>query len=278
MVQLQTRIVIFFVSLVLGGMQAAAQTGGYDAVYRTMAPFLSLFMMEEGSEFRALEAEVVLEEATGLPAGFPSCGLAVALQYPDKLLVEVKTAELAEAAVSAGLDESLRVLLASHPRIARVGQMVWVVPGTVATAWLEDLRPFPGVSKQERIGDFRLPFSAKQLAFFPALFRVQDEGEDEDGNRVLGIGLIPEAANVPEVAGLRVRLSVTPDFRPFRIEVVREKFRVVLRVKKWRYAKSLPDATWNAGETQDVLRMNAAQYRQVVRRLTDRAQEKLKGR
>lgn len=239
---------VLLIPVILGmfvsGRPAFGQANRYDVFAQTIAPFVSLFATDAPK--KAMRAEIELLEATGLDPKFAGAKLAIALEMPDRLLLSATTRD----------DLVL---------LCRKGQEVWAFPGEPAREILSQLAPGMLEAKgspDARIRDFSLPFPRKQLVFLPALFAVEDVGEQKvEGltTRVLDVALLPELAESMKAGGAKARLWIGADRQPVRIQLSRGDARVIVAVRSLSFEPSLPKSTWTPPEESPSVTLTAGQ-------------------
>lgn len=221
----------------------------YDVFARVIAPYAAFLSSE--SSTRGLHAELALISASEVDARFQGVRMGLALQLPDKLRITVETRD-------------------DRASLIRNGQEFSATPGGPAREILNELAPgllaYTG-SIQAEIPNFTLPVPRAQLAFLPALFAIDDQGEqDVDGEicRVLDVKLTPELAR-GETGRWSVRLWVNGKYRPVRLEIRGQKdARVTVAVRSVSLQANLPPETWTAPEGDDAMSLTPAQILQLI--------------
>lgn len=244
---------LFFGGVLACGALRAAENK-YDALAKTLAPFVNLFAKKSANPNRAVSMRVRIEEMTDLPRDLAGARAELALEHPDKLRLHAPV-----------LGETLT--------ICRNGQELWVHPGSKAALLLEVATastPLPKPDPKFRLAPFRLPVPEKQLVFFPALFQVRDGGFEDVGGescRVLDLQLMPELGRALGVAEWMAWLWIRPNHLPARLELGRNDWRIVVRFDEVKFSPALPSETWrpSAEEAADVLNVSPAQYQQLLK-------------
>lgn len=228
---------------------ARADDNPYDLVGKVLVPLANLFVAEPKGPNRALSADLVLEEATGLPPEAAGQVISIQVQSPDKLLVR-------------------GIAMGQPLMICRNGQVLWVYPGSKIGALLQSAE----LSKADpdfRLPPFQLPVNEKQLVFLPVLFQVRDSGEQAVNGvncRVLDVALMPELAHSIRAEGWIARLWIRPAATLSRFELAHGQWHATVGVKKLVYAPSLAPETWQPDpETaKDVLQLKPSRYKQLL--------------
>ncbi len=222
----------------------------YDVFAKMLMPLASVFAQKPRLPNRALACTLRLEQMTDLAPELAGARAEIAVQYPDKLRVRGP-------------------VLGLEVTVARDGEELWAHPGA-RLAELLPAKPQPRRKKKElRLGPLELPFPEKQLVFLPALFEVRDvatETLDGESCRVLDVRLMPELEKKLEARGWVARVWIRGDYKPARLTLARPGWNAVVRVENMTLAKALPDTEWRpaAAQAEDVLRLNATQYRQLL--------------
>ncbi len=242
------RLCASWVSLALICYPASAAENRYDVLSKLLTPFERVLVARPHEPARALVADVLVVEASGLPGGATSgVPLHLALQAPDKLYLT-------------------GTVLGRRVTVCRSGQDLWASPGSDIRAILG---PANGsASSVSSFDSFALPIPEKQLVFLPALFDVQDAGTGNAGGeacRVLDISLMPQLASAWKLSALTARVWVKPDYKPARLQVVSGAWRVTLAFQKLDFPPALPPSSWQPSPEQsaDIIHLSPAQVRQV---------------
>jgi hypothetical protein len=212
-------------------LAAPAAEHRYDAFAKCVLPFLNIFAKERKTDARAFALKVRIEQGTEIPKEFLNAPAEIALQVPDKLRLHGPLR-----------GETITLL--------RVGEKIWAHPGAAARALLDAAmggKSLPPPEKGFALGDFKLPFPEKQIAFLATVFEVRDHGfELLDGVecRVLDVKLMPELAAELDGPPWIARLWITPDHQPARLTLARQGWHLVLRIDDVQFAKAMPPATW----------------------------------
>jgi hypothetical protein len=238
---------------------ARSEENRYDVLSKTLTPFFALFAKDRKGEERAFELKIRIEQATDLPAGLRGANAEIALQVPDKLRLHGP-------------------LLGETFTMVRDDERVWITPGTKARALLDAAvagKTLPKADPKFKLGEFRLPFPEKQLKLLTALFSAKDLGVDTvDGIecRVLDVKLMPELASSLDAEGWVGRIWIRPDYTPMRLTLARRGWHIVMRFDDVRFAKELPDSTWEPGpgEAGDVLDLTPKEYSRFLRAIGGR--------
>lgn len=243
---LQPAILVFVLAL---ACHAVARENPYDALGKTLAPFVNLFAASSKTPNAAMTVELVVEQAAKLPAGAAGEKIVIALQSPDKLFLQA-------------------TVLGESVAICRNGQEIWAHPGAKIESLIHWQR-LPKADPDFKLTPFQLPLPEKQLLFLPALFQVRDAGnEPVDGEacRVLEVALMPELAHSLKLENWTARLWVRAGYRPVQIELSRKESRAVIAVEKLEYSPALPPETWQppAGQAPEVLRLTPPQFKQLL--------------
>lgn len=248
------RLVKTFIVAVLlwGSVAAQALENRYDLFAQTLAPITKVLAAGKQSVGRALSAEfsVVLsgpgkENVAGLLSAFLPGGsvqVQVFVQNPDKLLVRIP-------------------LGTTTLTLCRNGQEIWATPKELVESWAAttglDLNASP--KKQAPLGPLRLPFQDAQLVFLPALFQINDLGE-EKGMRLLEVALIPEVARGQ--AQQPVRLWISSDHKPARLQFQSGSWKADLNIQKLESPEALVPEIWQA--PAEALRLSPTQFRHIL--------------
>ena len=227
----------------------------YDVLGKTLTSFVQLFAAKSATGHRALTLTLRLEAMTDLGAPWKDAHAEIALQYPDKLRLHGP-------------------VFGEEVTICRDGERLWVFPRERAQALFKAAaaaKKLPAADKRFRLEPFRLPVPEKQLVFLPVLFQVTDAGYQElrEGLcRVLDLKLMPELAQSLRADNWSARIWVHPDdYRPARIQLTRAEWYAVVGLDEIRFAKTLPEATWQppAEQADDVWNLSPAEYQQLLR-------------
>lgn len=242
------RAAICFLAALLS-FRATAAENAYDMVGKALVPLAQVLVGSESAKNKALTAQLMLEQATGLPAEEAGRTVDIQLQSPDKIVVRGKV--LGEAVT-----------------ICRDGRQIWAYPGSKIDM-LADLRELPKADPDFALEPLHLPITDQQLVFLPALFKVRDAGEEVVGGvncRVLDLVLMPELARALKAQDWSARLWVRPDYRPARVELIYRQMHAVISIKRLDYSPSLPPETWRPlpTEAQDVLVLTPSRYKQLI--------------
>jgi hypothetical protein len=238
------------------GARAAEQK--YDVLARMLTPFGQLFNRKSKNPQRTLVVRGRIEKMPGLPPERVGARATLELEMPDKL--------------------RLRAPFSGEEfTICRVGQEIWVAPGSKLAGLLDAARSagkLPAPDPKYRLEPFRLPIPEKQLPMLPLLFRVDDVGQQEvDGAlcRVLDLQVQPELAKPLGLRSWTARVWVRPDARLARLAVSEPGSEVVVRVDDVTWSSALPPETWDpaAAGLTDVLKIDPAQYQQLLRLLVN---------
>jgi hypothetical protein len=235
---------------------AVAADQKYDVLARMLTPFGQLFNRKAKNPQRAVVIQGRLEKMPGLPPERVGARATLEWEMPDKLLLRVP-------------------LFGEEFTICRVGQEIWVAPGSKLAGLLEtagNAGRLPAPDPKYRLKPFHLPIPEKQLPMLPLLFRVSDVGEQEvDGAlcRVLDLQFQPELAKPLGLSPWTARVWVRPDSRPARLSLTQPGSEIVLRVDDVKWLPTLPAETWDpaAAGLTDVLKIDPSQYQQLLRLL-----------
>jgi len=247
----------YLLLFLLLGHPLFAKENPYDLLGRALMPFVSVLAEHAATPNRALLLSVRLEQMTDLPAEFAGAHADLALQYPDKLRLHAP-------------------IQGEDLTICRNGQEVWIYPGSRASALLQKLEAehkLPKPDPKFRLAPFRLPVPEKQLVFLPALFQVEDAGQEViDGEtcRVLGLQLNPTLARSLEVETWSARLTLHADARPVRLTLRNQaEWSGSVRFDTVKFQPSLPPETWqpSADQAADVTKIPPLRYNQFLRAL-----------
>ncbi len=228
-----------------GALPARAVENKYDVLAKTLAPIAAVLAEREGGGTRALSAEISVISMTGLEPDYEFMRLELALESPDKLLLR-------------GPSQTMTLV--------RDGEKIWLSPGARARTAIAGIGALPPLDPAFRLGPFRLPIPAKQLAFLPALFSVTDAGDGSVNGRacrVLALRLMPELARSAKLEDWNARLYVDADYKPVQLQVRNLSWEITLLFDKVVYADKLPAETW-APPGDDVLRLSAPEFKQLV--------------
>lgn len=231
-----------------------AEENRYDALSKTIMPFLGIFAKDRKTENRAFTLKVRIEQSSDLPSELNGASAQIALQVPDKIRLHGP-------------------LLGETFTLVREDEKLWIHPGAKARALLDAAiagKELPPAAKKFKLGEFKLPFPEKQLIFLAALFTVKDLGaESIDGVecRAMDVALMPELAESLKAAGWAGRLWIRPDYTPARLTLAKKGWHIVLRFDDVQFAKELPDETWEPSSTEagDVLRLEPEEYSRFLR-------------
>ncbi len=244
---------LFFIVTLLAPPPISAAENKYDVLAKVLMPFANVLAQQTRHPNRAMQLTARLETMTGLPEALGGARADLSLEYPDKLRLHGPI-----------LGETLT--------ICRNGQSLWATPGSRVEALLQaatSTKKLPPADPKARLEPFRLPVPEKQLVFLPALFRVEDGGQETlDGEvcRVLGLRLAPELERSLKAPGWSSRVWVGPKGTPTRLIVEQPEWQIAVRFEKVEFSKSLPPSTWqpSAEDAGDVLKLTAAQYLRLV--------------
>jgi hypothetical protein len=248
-----TPLRLLALALLLTAPAAPAAENKYDVLAKVLMPFANVLAQQTRHPNRAVQLTARLEAMTDLPPALIGARAELVLEHPDKFRLRGPV-----------LGETLT--------IGRHGQTLWVSPGSKATALLagaSTTKKLPPLDAKARLEPFRLPVPERQLVFLPALFRVEDGGEESlDGEvcRVLGLQLAPEVERSLKVPGLSARVWVRGGGPPARLVIEQPEWQLAVRFERVEFSKSLPAATWqpNVEESGDVLKLTPAQYHQLL--------------
>lgn len=245
----------FFLSLTiiftgyLGASPGRAAENPYDVFAQTIAPYAAFLSSE--STTRGLHAELALVSASEVDARFQGIRMGLALQLPDKLRITVDTRD-------------------DRASLIRNGQEFLATPAGPAQELLNEVAPgllaYTG-SIQAEIPDFKLPVPRQQLAFLPALFAIDDQGEqavDGETCRVLDVKLTPALAK-GEAGNWSIRMWINAEYRPVLMELRGQKnARVQVAVRSVSLEANLPPETWKVAEGDEALQITPAQILQLI--------------
>ncbi len=245
--------ILLATALVAVPLGARAADQKYDVLARMLTPFGQLFNQKSKNPQRALVVQGRVEKMPGLPPGLVGTRAVLELEMPDKLRLRVP-------------------LFGEEFTICRVGQEIWVAPGSKLAGLLETARNagrLPAPDPKYRLKPFHLLIPEKQIPMLPLLFRVGDVGEQEvDGAlcRVLDLQFQPELAKPLGLSPWTARVWVRPDSRPARLALSQPGSEFVVRVDELKCMASLPAETWDpaAAGLTDVLKIEPAAYRQLL--------------
>lgn len=234
---------------------AQATTNPYDLLGRVLVPLASIFSPDNPQ--RSLTAELTLEEADGIPKELFGTVLELSLQPPDRLLLRT---EYQETTFS----------------VCRAGQDIWLTPGYL----LEQFFPFLAAAPPEKrdtadakknLPPMVLPFSTKQLALLPILFKVEDAGK-LGGMRVLSVRLMRELARSVGAEEWSARLWVSEQGELRRVEIQQPGWRAAFKVENLQLKPTLPNETWIPQDT-DVTRHSGPEAAVWVKTVAARLRE-----
>ena len=231
----------------------AAEENAYDLLGRVLAPYTSL-LAEDGSGARALSLFLRLEESRGFSMELAGLHAELTLQYPDKVRLRAP-------------------LLGNEYTLCRRGQTLWVHPGSQLKALLQQPKiaeRLPAPDRKFQLRPFVLPVPEKQLAFLPALFEAKPappEAVEGIPCQVLDLKALPMLGRRLDLDGWSARLWVSAQARLIRFAVTGPETRVVGRVEKADFARSLPPETWvpTAAQEGDVVLVPPVRYDQLLR-------------
>jgi hypothetical protein len=250
-------------ALALPATAAPAQENRYELLGHILRPIAGIFADDDNGQPRALDAELTLTEMTGVPPALVGGRLRVAIQYPDKCLVE-------GLLLAGGTDGVASIT------ICRAGQQVWVHPGSLARMLIAQAGELPKRKKSKaRLDDFALPFPEKHLVFLPILFEIEDAGEESLAGqqcRLLDLRLMPELARGLRVEDWSAQVAVRPDSKLARLILARPGWRIAVAVDRMGFAAELPPQTWQptAAQSDDLLRLDAVECERLLQALDRR--------
>lgn len=232
----------------------------YDLFAKTIAPITRVLASGSTSVGNALSTEFVLsgdgQEQVLLGRILANrdakaqTSVELLVENPDKLLVRLH------------LGETTLVF-------CRNGQQIWATPKglleTLAASCGVDLQALPSGKNKQPLGRLQLPFSQQQLVFLPALFKVDDLGE-QIGARLLEVELVPEVARGLKLQQQKFRLWVSPDHKPVRLQMPGQSWTADL--KRFESLEKQPEQTWEA--PPDAVRLSAPQFRQILSSFSER--------
>lgn len=228
----------------------------YDVLANLLAPFINVLAKNSRNPNRAVAIRARLEQMTGLPADLAGTPVELWVQAPDRFRLHGP-------------------ILGEELTLCRDGQRLWAAPGGKVQALLDLAlaeKKLPKLDPGDRLEPLQLPVPEKQLAFLPALFQVQDAGNESlDGVRcrVLDVKLMPELERSLKSAPWAARVWVRPDFTPARLLLRRPDWEAVVKFETVKFSPSLPPETWQPGAASaaEVFEIDAPRFRQLLRAL-----------
>jgi hypothetical protein len=90
--------------------------------------------------------------------------------------------------------------------------------------------------------------------------------------RVLDVSLMPELASSLDAEGWVGRIWIRPDYTLLRLTLARKGWHMVMRIDDVRFAKELPDSTWEHGtdDAGDALELTPKEYSRFLRAIGGR--------
>lgn len=248
-----TAVAVAAVTAFGGSPLAPAARGAenrYDVLAKTLAPFLDLVVAKPASPNRAVYAELTLASMTDLPPEMAGATAALALQYPDRVMLRGK-------------------LLGREAAICRVGQRAWAAPGEWIAFLIGTIEDLPPPDPAFQLEPFQSPVPEKQLVWLPALFEIADAPRESVAGtacRVLDLRLAPELGRALNVESWAGRLWATDRYRPAKLRLTRPGWSAEIDFKKMEFAPSLPAATWEPPPQfgGDVLWLDAPRLKQLL--------------
>jgi hypothetical protein len=244
---------VFTAALVLFATPLRAAENPYDILGKVLMPFLTLFSEQKGAE-RAASMTLRVEQVSEAVPELAAAEADFAMQAPDRVRLSAP-------------------LFGRRITLCRRGDVIWVAPGSVVKALLENpevTRRLPEPNRDFKMKPFKLPLPTKQLVFLPALFQVRPAAPAEiEGVTYRGIdfSLMPELAKSAKLGEWAGSVWVNEQTRPVRLAIRKPDLEVVVRFEKLQFAKTLPAETWapTKEEEADVLLVPPARYDQLLR-------------
>jgi hypothetical protein len=218
----------FVFALILVGSSVRAEKDKisedrFDVLAKSIAPFIALLTPAGSAGNHALNLEASVTEVSGLPGEPIGAPIHVAVEFPDKLLVEFPTPS-------------------GSVTICRDRQTVWAYPASQFAPLVE--KGGAGISTQP-LPSFQI--DETKAVLLPALFDVHDAGlvkSGEQNYRVLDVRLLP-AIKKGAADGWPVRLWIDPtDHRVAQVALRSNDWSVTLTMEKPQVAPTLPSSTW----------------------------------
>jgi hypothetical protein len=228
---------------------AHADENRYDVLSKLLMPFISVLAKTTKNPNRAMMLAAHVERLTGLPPELQNAHAEVSLEFPDRLVVRGP-------------------ILGENLALCRNGQQVWATPGEKVQALLDAATAGKKLPQADAapLEPLQLPLPEKQLVFLPALFVVKDAGVEEvEGAecRVLDVTLMQDLEKSLKDKWA-ARVWVGADYKPSRLLLTRAGWELAIKFEKVVFAPKLAASTWQP-PAEDVLQLDAARFRQLVR-------------
>jgi hypothetical protein len=243
---------------VAGAVAGELPENRYDALGALLRPWLGVMGAGGTSAPRAVVATCEFAGATGVDPSWIGVRAEVALEYPDRVRVEVILPDGKETAAVAAVSGSGGA--PGRFAFGRVGQVCWVAPRGIERV-LSALGPLPPEDPGFRLPRFAPPLPEKQLAWLPALFEVEEMPGAVAGGRTLRVRPMAELAREGGLEAWAATVRVGGDGRPTGLTLGRPGFAAGVEVKELRFAARLPEGTWVVPE--DAVALGAPRWKQL---------------
>jgi hypothetical protein len=245
--------------------RAGAQENAYDVLGKALMPIANVFAVSEtdmtsgtggmGGEStgHALVLDAHLVAASKLPPELQGQAAHVAVQAPDKLLVQAPIA-------------------GQMLTVCRDGGALWVTPGSQVQAYLDQAAAAAQGKKKKNqkiakvLGPLMLPVPQRELVFLPILFDVADGGSETVAGkecRVLDVELMPQLAKALHAKGWSGKMWVGADYGIVQVALTGPDWSGTVAVDKLEFPATLPDSAFEPQGT-DVLWLTPQQFLELM--------------